>query len=54
VLLPLAVPLPEGVPRVDALPESFVQLLSHRPHMPGDAATATKGNAPANALPPAR
>jgi tRNA A-37 threonylcarbamoyl transferase component Bud32 len=24
------------VPRVDALPESFVQLLSHRPHMPGD------------------
>jgi serine/threonine-protein kinase len=29
-------PLPEGVPRVDALPESFVQLLSHRPHLPGD------------------
>jgi serine/threonine-protein kinase len=29
-------PLPDGVPRVDALPESFVQLLSHRPHMPGD------------------
>jgi tRNA A-37 threonylcarbamoyl transferase component Bud32 len=28
--------LPEGVPRVDALPESFVQLLSHRPHMTGD------------------
>jgi eukaryotic-like serine/threonine-protein kinase len=29
-------PLPEGVSRVDTLPESFVQLLSHRPHLPGD------------------
>jgi tRNA A-37 threonylcarbamoyl transferase component Bud32 len=29
-------PLPDGVPRIDALPETFVALLSHRPHLPGD------------------